>query len=117
MGLSRTRVVNLRHANYTVYIGRPGHGQAGPWGNPILPYEPCLVCGQLHPREGTIPCFETWFRVQVEADPELRDRAISALMSQVLGCFCTPRACHGDVYVRWLDEIVSMGLAIPRRQV
>lgn len=28
-------VVNLRREPYDIYIGRPGRGQTGPWGNPF----------------------------------------------------------------------------------
>ena len=33
--LIRSLVVNLKTDPYDVYIGRPGKGQEGPWGNPF----------------------------------------------------------------------------------
>jgi len=30
--------------------------------------------------------------------------AIRVLRGLVLGCWCAPRACHGDVQLRWANE-------------
>ena len=98
-----TFVVNLRKSSYDVYIGRAGKGLEGPFGNPYAVNEVCGRCGEFHTTPGsTIPCFKEYFLERVEADQEFRLQVL-ALKGKVLGCFCKPKACHGDVLVAWLD--------------
>jgi hypothetical protein len=83
-----TTVVNRRDEPYDVYIGRPTR-----WGNPY-------VMGRDGTRAEVIVKYEAWLRTQdhlMAALPELRGR--------VLGCWCKPEACHGDVLARLADEV------------
>jgi len=88
-----TRVVNLRRERYDVYIGRPGRGLAGPWGNPF-------VIGCDGTREEVIAKYEAWLKMQ----PQLMAR-LHELRGKRLGCFCAPLPCHGDVLARLADEL------------
>lgn len=98
-----TRVVNLSAEPYDVYIGRPGRGLDGPFGNPYRRGEVCARCGQLHATgESTLPCFEAYFLERVERDAVFRAQVL-ALRGQRLGCFCAPRPCHGSVIAKWLE--------------
>lgn len=98
-----TRVVNLRKQPYDVYIGRAGHGQSGYFGNPYPKGSICDHCGQTHLRSGdTIPCFHAYFLERVQTDSRFRE-AILGLKGKILGCFCKPQPCHGDVIVAWLE--------------
>jgi hypothetical protein len=102
------RVVNLRLAHYDVYIGRPGRGERGIFGNPIRVDARCS-CGQTHRTRGeTLPCFEVYLRNRLAWDTEFR-RAVLALDGKVLGCFCKDAngegPCHGDVYVKVINEL------------
>jgi len=98
-----TRVVNLRRELCDVYIGRPGQGHSGPFGNPIRAGEPCAECRITHDHaRETIPCFAQYFARRVVNDRAFRE-AVLALRDQRLGCFCAPAACHGDVIAAWLD--------------
>ncbi len=90
---SRTRVVNLRHVRYDVYIGRAGRGQDGYFGNPFP------VDGD---RARSLARYEAHFLARVANDATFRERVL-ALKGRTLGCFCKPLACHGDVIVRWLE--------------
>jgi len=101
-----TRVVNLRHEPYDVYIGRAGHGLDGYFGNPIRRYEPCTICHETHTSKGTtLPCFETYARRRIRADSDYRDR-IENLYGKTLGCFCKPvSACHGDILAALAMEL------------
>lgn len=90
-----------------VYIGRPGKGFAGPWGNPIKPDVPCRVCGERHVKPAdTLPCFEQ-FLTSLLDDPATSPILIAnmaSLSGKRLVCFCAPRPCHGDVLARlWRD--------------
>jgi len=76
--------VHCRSERHHVYIGRPSK-----WGNPF-------VVGKHGQRGECIALYEGWLRrnaALIEALDELR--------GLVLGCWCAPRPCHGDVLV-WL---------------
>ena len=82
-----TKVVNLRHAHYDIYIGRPSK-----WGNPF-------VIGVHGTREQVIEKYQAWLLQQPELLSQLEE-----LRGKRLGCFCKPHDCHGDVLVSLLDE-------------
>jgi len=102
--VSETRVVNLYKEPYDIYIGRPGRGVDGYLGNPILLNEVCPVCYKQHTEKGdTLPCYKVYLEARVAADETFRTRLIN-LKGQVLGCFCKPKRCHGDIIVEWLKN-------------
>ena len=84
------KVVNIRQTRqYDVYCGRPGHGQRGEWGNPIR------VSGN---RDKAIRQHAEWLIEQINEGKwpyTLENMAANA--GKTLGCFCAPRACHGDL--------------------
>lgn len=96
-GVRKTIVVNISE-DYDVYIGRPGKGQPGPFGNPIKR-------GPNDLPGSTIPEFETYFLKRVEEDQEFRE-SVHSLRGRRLGCFCPRNSpnCHGRVIVRWLHR-------------
>ncbi len=65
---------------HDVFIGRPSK-----WGNPF-------VIGRDGTRQEVIAKYRAWIVDQ----PELM-AALGELRGKVLGCFCAPRPCHGDV--------------------
>lgn len=73
-------VVHCKKASYDVYIGRPSK-----WGNPF-------VLGKDGNREQCI----TKYREYIMNRPDLL-QSIPELKGKILGCFCAPLACHGDV--------------------
>ena len=84
----KTVVVNKHKEPFDVYIGRPG-----PFGNP-------LILRREEERALVLERFRRWF---------LRNRALQELVwrelrGKRLGCFCKPRACHGDVYVEYINQ-------------
>ncbi len=81
MTASRTRVVHVKRAAYDVYVGRPS-----PFGNPF-------VIG----RDGTRATVIGQYRAWLLAQPALVDRVRRELAGKVLGCWCAPLPCHGDV--------------------
>lgn len=76
------KVVHCKKEKYDVYIGRPSK-----WGNPF-------VIGRDGTRE---ECIEK-FRNSIQNNPSLL-REVENLRGLVLGCWCAPLACHGDVLV------------------
>ncbi len=91
--MSHPLVVNI-HAGkkYDVYVGRPGNGKPGFWGNPFL-------LGADGNREQVI----AKFREHLLRTPELHKR-LPELKGKVLGCFCAPLPCHGDVLAEMANE-------------
>jgi hypothetical protein len=77
------RVVHCKREHCDVYIGRPSK-----WGNPFK-------AGRDGTREQVIARYERWIQTQ----PQLL-AALPELRGKVLGCWCAPRACHGEVLLR-----------------
>jgi hypothetical protein len=44
--------------------------------------------------------YRAWFLERLD-DPDFR-AAVEAVRGHDLGCWCAPRACHGDVILGWL---------------
>ena len=81
------RVVNLRKEQYEVYIGR-----GGKWGNPF-------VIGKDGDREVVIKKYKEYLLGNKELLESLKE-----LEGKVLGCYCKPYGCHGDVLVEMLGR-------------
>jgi len=90
-----TTVVNLRKSTYDAYIGRPGHGLDGYFGNPF-------PLNDNETRTETLERYRVWFTNRVADDVEFRARVL-ALKGKRLGCFCKPLDCHGDTIAAWVD--------------
>ena len=81
-------VVHCKKAKYHVYIGRavPRSGlKASVWGNPS-------VIG----KDGTREEVMVKYRASLLANPELLLK-LPELKGKILGCWCAPEACHGDI--------------------
>ena len=91
-----TKVINIHSDDlYDVYIGRAGKGMDGYFGNPYTPRTAAE-------RGSAITQYKRWFWARVNNDEEFHDRVVT-LQGKVLGCFCHPKPCHGDVIVAWLE--------------
>jgi hypothetical protein len=102
-----TRVVNLRREPYDVYIGRAGHGMDGYFGNPHkVGYCDQMTCHCNHTREEALAEYRKTFYYRIENDPQFFVRILE-LRDKVLGCFCKPLTCHGDVIKEFLDKFPS----------
>lgn len=112
---NRDAVVDVRsNRPFDVYVGRRGHGLGpGFLGNPVRTGFRCPACGQVHhDRMETIECFETLARRAIARDAAYAAR-VRGLYRKRLGCFCAPRACHGDVLVRLSIEIHCGATPLP----
>jgi len=83
-----TKVVHCKKHHYDVYIGRPSK-----WGNPF-------AIGKDGNRQEVIDKYREWL---LNNDELLLD--ILELDGKVLGCWCAPKACHGDVIIEVIEEI------------
>jgi hypothetical protein len=87
----KTTVINIRknrdNLKY-VYIGRGSE-----WGNPF-------IIGEDGGRNEVIQKFSEYFL----SSPVLVARAKKELAGKVLGCYCKPQACHGDIIAEVIDN-------------
>jgi hypothetical protein len=88
-------VVHCKKERFDVYIGRPSI-----WGNPFSHHVRTKAQYQVATREEAIQKFEEWFL----ARPDMVSRARVELRAKVLGCWCSPLSCHGDVLARIANE-------------
>lgn len=82
-----TTVVHCKRKPFDVYIGRPSK-----WGNPF-PLE------NESDRLEVLEKYRAWILKQPElmaALPELKDK--------VLGCWCHPKPCHGNILIELLNR-------------
>lgn len=85
--MSAERVVHCKRAAYDVYIGR-----GSIWGNPF-------VIGRDGTREQVIQLYYDYL-----LSNEYLLARIGDLKGKVLGCWCAPLACHGDVLIEVLNK-------------
>ena len=94
----KTTVVNIRHTDkYDQYIGRAGHGHDGYFGNPF-------ILSPTEPKGATLERYREYFYDRLNNDPEFKQR-VHSLKGKVLGCFCKPLPCHGDVIAHYLNNL------------
>lgn len=92
--------INKKHDNFTLYIGRDWAGlKQSKWHNPFHLYN------YANDRAMVLRLYEEHIRKSAEliaTIPELED--------QVLGCWCYPDTCHGDVLVKIYKEVMRPGV-------
>jgi len=81
------KVVHCKKEPYDVYIGRPSK-----WGNPY-------VIGRDGSREDVIRKYKSYLTGNRKLMSE-----IGELKGKTLGCYCHPKACHGDVLVELANQ-------------
>jgi len=82
-----SNVVHCKKEPFDVYIGRPSK-----YGNPFS-------IGKDGDREEVIKKYKEWLL----HNPDLIEDIKRELKGKVLGCWCSPNACHGD----WLSIIAN----------
>ena len=90
----KTTVVNKNSSAFDVYIGRPSL-----YGNPF-------AIGPDGTRKQVLQKFQQYFDDRMARDTAYR-KAVLDLKGKRLGCFCKPRACHGDIYVAYLEPVTT----------
>jgi len=82
-------VVHCKKEHYDVYIGRPSK-----WGNPFSHKDGTLAIYKTSTREEAVEKYRDWI-TNGEGKHLLKD--LHQLKGKVLGCWCAPSKCHGDV--------------------
>lgn len=82
-----TKAVNKRNSPYDVYIGRGSR-----WGNPF-------EIGKDGSREEVCAKYLGYLL-------ENKDllTSLPCLKDKILGCFCAPKLCHGDIIIHVMRE-------------
>jgi len=102
-------IKNSKNNDNEVYIGRPGKGKEGPFGNPIIINKPCAECGSIHRSGGsTLDCYAKYLKRRVLNDSEFACK-VAKLSDKTLVCFCKPAPCHGDVLKMVAEELAELG--------
>jgi len=88
------RVVHCKKEKYDVYIGRPSK-----WGNPFSHLEKSEAKYRVGSRDGAVDRYREWI-------VENRDlmESLEELRGKILGCWCAPKRCHGDILIELCKE-------------
>lgn len=91
-----TIVVNKNKEPFDIYIGR-----GSKWGNPFTHIKNKETKAEfiVDSRSEAITKYKEWISNQ----PELLN-VLEELRDKRLGCFCKPKACHGDILVELLQQ-------------
>lgn len=80
-------IVHCKKEPYDVYIGRPSK-----WGNPF-------TIGKDGTRNEVIEKYRKWILTQPQLLADLKE-----LKGKILGCWCYPQHCHGEVLEQLVKE-------------
>lgn len=92
-------VVHCKRSPHDVYIGRPTK-----WGNPFM-------IG----RDGNRTQVVEKYRQYLLSNDDLRAQ-LTELRGKVLGCWCAPDACHGDVLAEMANGVDESSAAPKQRE-
>lgn len=92
-----TTVVHCKKEPFDLYIGRPSK-----WGNPFSHKDGTLAKYKVQTREEAIDAYEKWI---TEGDGKHLMNDLHELKDIVLGCWCHPLPCHGDVLAKLANII------------
>lgn len=126
----KPQVWNIRDPHMpadALYIGRPGKGQSGKWGNPFpidrpLTRETALKIEERMPyhyelgyayegarltREQSLELYAEYLTWAVRNERlDVRELVVETEEGWVVrdtGCFCAPQPCHGDVLMKFAE--------------
>lgn len=86
-------VVHCKKSPFDVYIGRPSK-----WGNPFSHLKNSIAQFHCETRKEAVEAYRVW--IWLEPQTKLRQAAKIELKGKVLGCWCAPLECHGDVLAK-----------------
>lgn len=93
-------VINIKDDEaYDVYIGRPSK-----YGNPFSHKEKTTAKYKVSSRAEAVEKYREWI---LEGEGMYLLNNIEELRGKVLGCWCKPKKCHGDVLIEILKNKVT----------
>ena len=93
----KTTVVHCKKANFDVYIGRPSK-----WGNPFSHVKGTKATFLCIDRNEAVASYRKWI---TKGDGKHLLQDLHQLKGKILGCWCKPQSCHGDVLAELADMI------------
>ena len=88
-------VVHFKKSPYDIYIGRPSL-----YGNPYSHKKGTKAEFLVSSREEAISKYEALIR----STPDMLELIKLELKGKILGCWCAPQKCHGEVLARIANE-------------
>ena len=85
----KTRIVNKYKQPFDVYIGR-----GSKWGNPFK-------IDSANNRDTVIERYRHWI---TDGDGKHLLHELHELKGKILGCYCAPKPCHGDVLIELVNR-------------
>jgi hypothetical protein len=93
------KVVHCKKEPYDVYIGRPSK-----WGNPFTHKKDGKTLAKyiVKNREEAILAYKEWI---TKGEGSYLLTYLHELKGKVLGCWCKPLSCHGDILVELIKDL------------
>jgi len=91
------KVVHCKKEPYDVYIGRPSI-----WGNPFTHIQNGITLARfvVETRDEAISKYQDWLFLESDLMQYLPE-----LKNKVLGCWCKPLPCHGDILASIVNKL------------
>jgi len=93
MRYKMTKVVHCKKEKFDIYIGRPSK-----WGNPFSHKDGTLAKFRVGSRDEAVEKYKEYI---INSD---LINEIDELHGKILGCWCSPLLCHGDVLVNIIND-------------
>ena len=101
MGTSPTSVVNYRVDKCDTYIGRPTI-----WGNPYSHKKSGTIAKFIvSSREQAINKYREYILDRLVKESDLRAAFDREIRNKILGCWCKPSSCHGDILKEIAEQL------------
>lgn len=92
-----TKAVHCKKDKYDIYIGRPSK-----WGNPFSHLSNTLARYKVNNRDEAVEAYRKWIK---EEDGQYLLADLHELKGKILGCWCKPLPCHGDILVELVNAL------------
>ena len=96
----KIEVINIKkyEGGDYIYIGRPGK-----YGNPYSSKEGTLAEFKVDTKKESLEMFEKYLNkndhLVLDLIEDLKSKGVTKI-----GCFCKPSKCHGDIYLKRINE-------------
>ena len=94
--MKETKVVHCKKESYDVYIGR-----GSKWGNPYTHKEGTTATYKVASRDQAVDAYRHYI---LYGDGQHLLKDLHELEGKVLGCWCSPKRCHGDVLAQLIKD-------------
>lgn len=95
-----TKLVNIKHDPYDVYIGR-----GSVWGNPYTHIKDRITKAKyiVSTRKESIEKYELYLQECINNE-SITIQQLRSLVGRVLGCHCKPKSCHGEIIIKFVQR-------------